>query len=291
MPRLTHIIAQDLKLALHEYFDEGAPEQNPNKKRLLFLHGLMDTARSFDALAAELQDAFFCSALSFRGHGESERAGAGASYHVMDHAKDLACVFNALETQKRMPDVVVAHSMGAIIAVVVAGTTPYLNQERTLFCADALGGLPEAPEEQPERFASLFKSVLRKKPFAPVDNLDDATERIRMLNPNLSKEGALRMVQHAMVEKEGKLHFSFDARLRGPTPVRYPEAFGVALYDRVQCKVHVLRAEHGYIPDNAIVDARVKALRAEVTQVPGAYHHIHVDNVDAVAKAVLQHTR
>ena len=83
---------------------------------VLFLHGYLDTGRSYDDLCSALEGDARCVCLDWRGHGFSGRAGPGGSYHLLDHLKDLSRVFDLLADGGvdglGRPDALVAHSMG-----------------------------------------------------------------------------------------------------------------------------------------------------------------------------------
>ena len=83
--------ANGLKLRLWDHARSGPI--------VLFVHGYLDTGRSFDAVADDLAE-FRVLALDLRGHGQSERVGAGGSYHLLDHLKDLAVVLDTLGYQQ-----------------------------------------------------------------------------------------------------------------------------------------------------------------------------------------------
>lgn len=258
---------------------------------MLCLHGYLDTGRSFDAVAAALRaqgsDArVLC--LDWRGHGESAEVGAGGSYHLLDHLKDLAAVVAAVALEPaigRAPALIVAHSMGGNVALLFAGALA--EQTERLLLVDALGAPAEAPEEQPERLAEVLRAARELRPFQSFGSVEDAIARLRSMNAGLSEQGARRMAEPVLRRTaDGALRFPFDPRLKGPTPVRWPEEMWLALCRRVSARVKVLRAEHGYLPDDPVVAERLAALRAELETVAGAPHHLHVERPEVIAAAV-----
>ena len=277
MPVPRVVESQGLKLRL---WDHGRPGHV-----VLFVHGYLDTGRSFDAVASELQD-MRCLALDLRGHGQSDRVGPGGSYHLLDHLKDLVVVLDTLAKKGEAVEVLVAHSMGGNIAFLLAGAQPALVKR--LLLVDTCGPPPEDPEETPARLEELVKSVLaEKRAFSSVSSMQDAVEKIRVQNPGLSVQGAERMVKHAMVDDgTGRLAFPFDPKLRGPSPVRWPEAMWLAMSKRMTMPVRVLRAADGYVPEGETTEARLRLMkRSAMKTIPGG-HHLHVEAPNAVAVAV-----
>jgi pimeloyl-ACP methyl ester carboxylesterase len=258
---------------------------------VLFAHGYLDTGRSFDAIADALGDDARVLAIDFRGHGDSDVGGPGGSLHLLDHAKDLSeaivTVEQALLDGDRLA-AVVGHSMGGNLSLLVAGSIP--ERVQRLLLLDSMGAPSEQPEDQPERIANLLRSHGRDKPFSTFATLDDAMDRLQQYNHGLTRQGARRMAEPALrpdPEDPSRLRFPFDARLRGPTPVRWPEAMWRSLCARITAKVRVLRAEQGYVPEGEPVSSRLAAMR-DVTMrtVPNVSHHLHVDAPDEVADEV-----
>jgi len=267
-------VQSGLKLCLWHHLGEGRP--------VLFLHGYLDTGRSFDEVVRLYGGHALC--LDLRGHGQSARVGPGGSYHLLDHVKDVAEVLRQLGEDGMRPRAVVAHSMGGNIALILAGALP--NAIDRLLLVDALGPPAEAPEEQASRIGRVLHSLGQKKPFKPAADLDHALARLRKLNPNLTPIGARRMLEHVMIPVDDGLAFPFDERLRGPTPVRYPESMWLALCKRVTAKVHVLRAEYGYVWPASPGSERLAAMGGTMNTVEGIGHHIHVDAPELVAAAL-----
>lgn len=256
---------------------------------VLFLHGYLDTGRSYDDLVALLGGRVEALVLDWRGHGESQRVGPGGSYHMLDHVKDLSAVLHALKDRGDEVEAVVAHSMGANISLLLSGAWPELMPR--LLVMDALGGTPEESTEQAARIGSVLRSMRRVKKFRVVDSREEAIQRVMDTNFGLGREGAERMIRHALVPVEGepgKLTFALDPKLRGPTPVRYPNEMWVATLGRIAAPVILLRAEFGYVPlRDAQVRARLDAFgRVLIRTLENAYHNLHVEHCEAVGAAL-----
>ncbi len=285
-----------LRLWRHDHAD--ATDSSP---LLLLVHGTLDTGRSWDAVVDALlaRAVVRTVAVDLRGHGESGGGGAGASHHLLDFTKDLAGVIAALEARGTPVHTLVGHSMGANIALMLTGAWP--RRLKGLVLVDGLGPPPEDADEQAERLERLLDAVVvEKKAFAPVDSVEHAMERLRALNPGLSLQGARRMVEHALVrDDDGRLRFPFDRRLRGPTPVRHPEAMWASFCARIGAggaRCVVVRASDGYLPEGDSADRlgapfgeRLAAMGATLVQVAGP-HHLHVEAEIAVADAILHAT-
>jgi pimeloyl-ACP methyl ester carboxylesterase len=275
------VSAAGLPLRVWDHGGTGVPA--------LFLHGHLDTGRSFDAVAELVRTQVRCLCLDLRGHGQSAWAPPGASYHALDHLKDVVHVIDQLEALDLRPQVVVGHSLGGGLALLLAGAL--VDRVPRFLILDSLGMLSEAPEQQPARLQALLESIRQeKRPFGVFASVEAAIDRIQANNPGLSRDGASRMVRHALQQLgEGRYEFRFDRRLRGPTPVRYPEPMWLALFSRIRAVVRVLRAEHGYVPMGPEVEQRLAAIcGATMRTVAGASHHLHLDAPAEVAAELLR---
>lgn len=109
------------------------------RRRVLGIHGITASSMSMAVVARELGGDFTLIAPDLRGRGAS--AGLPGPYGMQTHADDCAAVISALCDERA---VVLGHSMGAYVAVVLAAMHPELVERLVL----ADGGLPlTVPEE------------------------------------------------------------------------------------------------------------------------------------------------
>lgn len=86
---------------------------------LVFAHGITDNGLCFSPIAEQLADDFEIILYDSRGHGRSEAVEANST--IIDRAKDLAGLVNALELHR--PGLL-GHSMGALTVAIFAGLFP-----------------------------------------------------------------------------------------------------------------------------------------------------------------------
>lgn len=90
-----------------EYVEHGRTDGIP----VVFLHGVTDSWRSFEAVLEHLPSTLRAFAVSQRGHGNSSRPDAGYGY--ADMSEDLCAFMDAMALESA---VVVGHSMGSLVA-------------------------------------------------------------------------------------------------------------------------------------------------------------------------------
>jgi pimeloyl-ACP methyl ester carboxylesterase len=280
-PKQLTVNSQRLPLALWDYGGDGPA--------VLFLHGFLDTGRSFEDAARALAADHTCRplCLDWRGHGSSSRINSDGAYHQLDHLKDLAQVIDELQADGIELAAVVAHSMGGTVALMLAAFAPALI--RRLMLVDCVGGYAADASTQADQMTALLEHTRRPTPpFRSFASREAAMERVIANNDGLSQAGAERIVRHYLDEQaDGRFLVRLDPRLRGPNPYRFPESHWLEICSRVTAKVHLLAPEFGYIHRIPALQERFDQLpNAKRQDLPGIGHHVHVEAVSSFVDAV-----
>lgn len=254
---------------------------------VLALHGWLDNAASFAALAPRL-----CEALPLRlvsldlpGHGLSQHK--RGPYHFIDWVADVVQAADALGWDRFT---LLGHSMGAGIAALVAGTVP----ERLDRCVllEGIGPMVDAPSEAAGRLARALRAEARKQDpskrlFA---ELETAAERLREA-ATMKLESARILVARGLVRTthEGQEGWTWraDPRLRVDSRLRLCEEQVLAFLRAIQCPVLLLSASHGWPYDVAAIQRRVDAIETITRVELAGNHHVHLDDPEAVAAALI----
>lgn len=118
----------------------GPPQAPP----VVLLHGLGETSANWDEISSVLAADHAVYALDLRGHGNSDRTG---SYGLVAMRDD---VIGFLESRQLSPVGLVGHSMGGVVAYLVAQERP--NAISRLVLEDPLPPLPaDSPRAVPDR--------------------------------------------------------------------------------------------------------------------------------------------
>ena len=96
-------------------------EREGGSEPFVLLHGITDSARTYEPLSDLISDRFKVYALDFRGHGESDKP--DALYDAEAYADDVRHFIRGLVGG---PVLLEGHSLGGVVSVQVAATAPEL---------------------------------------------------------------------------------------------------------------------------------------------------------------------
>ncbi len=252
---------------------------------LLALHGWLDNAATYTAIAPLLSEHFHIVALDMPGHGRSDHASAGATgYRFSDGIFDVLAVADALGW--RSLDLL-GHSMGAGIASLTAAACP--DRVRRLVAIEALGALTTPPEQtlaQLRRALAQARELAAKplRVFASEDEAIDARVKVS----GLSREAAAALVLRGIKPVTGGFSWSSDPRLTLASPQRFTEPQVLDLLHGIEAPTLLIVAPDSTVKPvaSAAFAARIAAVpKIEVRELAGG-HHLHLENPQPVAHAI-----
>lgn len=257
---------------------------------LLCIHGLTANRHSWDGLARRVHPRRRVIAVDLRGRGLSDKPPAG-SYGVHEHAKDMAALITALGLG---PVVVVGHSLGGLVAAMLAADFPELVSRLVLIEAGGVGAgmSEELLKQQVEATLSQLRTVYpsfeayvqswRQVPFITSWTADFESFLAADVQPLSEGRVASRAREDAIVEDMGSVMSQYDMH---------------AVLPRVRAPALLLWAPVGLLaPDQPLIPAPVaqEIVRSlpdgSLREVPGANHYtilLAPDCLDQVAAAVL----
>jgi pimeloyl-ACP methyl ester carboxylesterase len=254
----------------------------PGGERVLALHGWLDNAASFDALAP-LMDNVELVALDLPGHGRSAHRPRGAWYHFVDYGTDVIAAADALGWSEFT---LLGHSLGGALASVLAAALP--QRVRELWLIEALGPISTAPAQAPALLgkALLEREQLREKSLRVFPNLDLAVAARRQAN-GLSEFAARALVERGARAVEGGFVWSSDPRLTLTSAIRLSEEQVQAYIAAIACPTLLVLADPpAPFVDQALMRARMGLVRGmRCVTLPGT-HHLHLEDPAPVAAAI-----
>jgi pimeloyl-ACP methyl ester carboxylesterase len=254
-------------LSLH-YLDWGTHGRPP----LVCLHGITQTAHSWDEVAPSLARAHHVHALDQRGHGDSSWAADG-DYRLSTQSGDIE---RFVETTIGGPSVVVALSMGGLVALTLSVRRPDLV--RALVVVDI------APEVQRGGVDNIRSFVAATD---ELDTFEDFVARAHAFNPRRSIDNIRDRLRHNLKQlPSGRWTWKYDPALRNPA--RVGDEMG-DLWERVasiRCPVLIVRGGESDILAPEVAERFGTIVGAEVRTVTGAGHSVMGDNPTGFLAAV-----
>lgn len=245
---------------------------NPSGEKVLALHGWLDNAETFSNLAPELQT-FNVIAVDLPGHGLSGHWPEHQHYHVWAGVEDIEHILDALEWDKAH---LLAHSMGAAMATLYAGTFP--DRLKSLTLVEAIGPASGEMATAPERLAKAINSM---KDHVPGQKPREGTEsfvQARLAGSlKLQPDSAKRIVERGLLKTDEGYVWSNDKRLRYSSMMRLPEELIASFISAITCPVLGIFADGGLFSEETL-QARWQHLKCEHTLhwLKGT-HHLHID--------------
>ena len=262
--RRGSVVVNGLRLSFLEWEAPGRPV-------VCFLHGGSAHAHWFDHVTPALAGRFHMVALDQRGHGESEWARPPA-YATESFASDLLGVFDAFGWRQAA---LVGHSMGGHNAMSFSAWHP--ARVSALVIVDSR---PSIPVDRLDRLRTRGMVTLR-----PYPTQEAAAASFRLLPRETVADPALlaHLGRSGVVERDGHWVYRFDPASNGQ---RQPvDAW--TLVDRITAPTLVVRGELSPNFTREMADKLQAAIPgAKYVEIPGAYHHLTLDNPQAFVQAV-----
>jgi len=199
-------------------------DQDPadSEHTVVLIHGFLDNAHSWTATARALKDHFHVIAPDMRGHGDSDRVGAGGYYHFADYVADLDSLIAKLGRDRVS---LVGHSMGGSICSYYAGSHP--DGVHKLALLEGLGP-PESANSAPEQikiWVQSWRTATEREPTV-YKSIEDAALRLRKRDALLDEALSLELARNGTVADGGGRRFKHDPLhlSRGPSPYSAEQA-------------------------------------------------------------------
>jgi pimeloyl-ACP methyl ester carboxylesterase len=250
----------DVRGIRHHYLEWGDHSREP----VVLIHGLTQTAHSFDEIAKVLAQKYRAIAYDVRGRGDSAWGPPG-EYAPPQYVADLQELLQLLEIRRFS---LVGTSMGGIIAMLATGTG-LLQPERVVL--NDVG--PEVGQLGLQRIASYIGEA--PDGFATIDA---ATEWFCASYPAMARlpfERAREAVRPMVRQASGGWTFKYDPAIRAQVRSGLPTAAPTLSeqWEKIACPVLVVRGEESDILTREVARRMHESgPRAEIVEVPGAGH-------------------
>lgn len=247
------------------------------------LHGWLDNANSFNALAPRLPELQLL-AVDFAGHGHSDHLPPGCHYFPLGYLQDLLALAGELGWDRFG---LIGHSMGAGIASELAGLFPERISKVVLIdgMVHHQGGPADGNARNREAVSQMLQAFDKKPPRYP--DPDSMARRVTAATDQ-SLAAARELVARGHREVAGGYTWRSDPRIRFATPLRISSRQIDALMAATTAPTLLLIASHG---DRWYRDGVERRARhhpcLQVTELEGPHHlHLEPEHVDTVAAEV-----
>lgn len=278
---------QELTIPLRHLTLAAQAWGDPSLPPLLAIHGWLDNAASFSALAPLLEDRYVV-AIDLPGHGRSAWRADGNWDHWVDYLGDLDQVIAHFGWDRID---LLGHSLGGTLASTYAAVFP--ERVQRLLLIEALGPLPGAVASTLSQLRRGLAGRRRQgdrgmRVFASVQEAAEA----RMQANGLSEAAALALVRRGLVEVGSSdeargYSWSSDPRLALPSLQRFSEEQVSVILAGIQAPTLLIVADppHAYVPEATMQSRIAQLARIEVLQQTGN-HHLHLENPQPIAAAI-----
>ena len=250
----------------------------------LALHGWLDNAASFTRLAPLLVEA-----LDFRGHGHSAHAPQGGDYALWDYCHD---VLDAMESLGLEQTSLLAHSMGAAVACLLAASLPERVERLTLI--DGLGALNTPSEEtasQLRKGLTAYRRPLSRAPRYPDLETAVAARVAGGVTPLDSITATPLVERNTQPTADGHVQMRTDSRLLKPSLVRFTPQQVLSLLAEINAPLLLIEGEQGILGDRQWAQEARQAVKGLTRKVLKGGHHLHLEPraVSQVASVIGAH--
>ncbi len=268
MPQDRSVKARGLNF---HYVEWGATSQPP----MLCLHGITQTAHSWDEVAAELSKRYRVLCFDQRGHGDSDWAPDG-DYTRQTQAADIDAITDALGLTRF---VLAGMSMGGINSVTFTARHP--EKVRALIIVDV------SPEIQTRGVEHIRQFIQAED---ELDSFEAFVERAHQFNPRRSLANIRDRLSHNLKQlPNGKWTWKYDKALRSPQRGFQANAL-LNLWDDVRairCPTLIIKGgESDILSGESAEKLQATIPGSRLAVVPGAGHSVMGDNPSAFVAAV-----
>ena len=264
----------------------GLKNQAAQGQAIIALHGWLDNAASFEILSTYIETDRPFYAIDLPGHGLSEHRPEVSSYHLLENILDVIAFIDSLDHPSNDKVTLLGHSLGGIIACLVAAAAP--EKVAQLILLDSLGPLTdETASVLPQLRNAVDKAMRINSKVSVFPDLEMAA-RARMAGiGKISREAAQHLIKRGIKEVAGGYSWRSDPKLLKPSFLRLSESQVEAIFAGIECPVQLLTGSEGYFSNKQALIKRMSYFKnIEHNSVQGG-HHFHMDgDIEGTARYI-----
>jgi pimeloyl-ACP methyl ester carboxylesterase len=248
---------------------------------VLALHGWLDNAASFDAVAP-LLDKIQLITLDLPGHGLSSHRPEGADYYIWSYVADVIVAADALSLDTFS---LLGHSMGGAIACLISSLYP--ERVKKLALLDAIGPVTTAAIDAPAQMRKALKQKqgLKHRKLHYYSTFEAAIEA--RAKKGLSLESASILGSRGVRKEAQGYYWANDQRLASLSLLSMTEEQVNAFFEGISCPGLLLASSRSWEARKDRYKQRISSLTAGGNfkiQLLEGHHHQHLEGqVEQVA--------
>lgn len=240
---------------------------------VIALHGWLDNAASFDALAPLLSQCSIA-AIDLAGQGLSENRPASSTYHLWDDLLDILAIADDLGWETFS---LIGHSRGAMLSVMLAASCS--QRVKNIILLDGLMPIPVVAKDaarQLGRYIHDYRKVDSPRLFN--SRAEAITARAKV--GNLSEAAVECLAQRQLRQSHQQWVWAVDERLKAASAVKLTDEQNSAFLSAIVCKVSIILATKGWGASTLMNDVRSLYPQFYWHRLKGN-HHLHLDGQSA----------
>ncbi len=259
-PASQYIDNRDLRLHYLDYGGDALPS-------MLLLHGMRDSAQSWDIFSRAMSGEYRVLALDSRGHGDSERAGANG-YRFGEYISDIRTLADGLDLNDM---IIVGHSAGGRYAWNYAVENP--DRVRALVIVDI-----DPDPQNPQTDRDVHATSQEPESWLSEEDFFAYLKTRRVHTP----EDALRKQVPAIAKRTDDGGYAWKADMRIVTEYERPDLWDS--WSRISCPVLLVRGRQSALltHETAVrMRERLPTYQVRLAELEGGGHWFHQDFPEA----------
>ena len=246
----------------------------PGSMPVIALHGWLDNAASFDRMLPYMDDMHVL-AIDCAGHGMSEFRSPDSGYDIW---QDIAEVLAIADQMGWKRFALLGHSRGAIIAALIAGTSP----QRISHLAMIDGHLP-VPVETHNAARQLAKSIRDQRRFGSSSpsffaSFQDAVEARANGFLALDLDAAEVLADRGVRQSEKGFYWHNDQRLKAASMIKLTRNHLESFLTAIEARTLLIYATNSvFTADDQQAELFAWVANLATVDMPGS-HHLHMEN-------------
>ena len=256
-----------------------------NKMPIVFLHGWLDHAASWNTTAMHLNEfGHPCISLDHRGHGNSGHIAEYDDYHFIDYISDLQAVLSHLDLPAFH---LVGHSMGGTIGSLYSAFCA--PRPQSLILVDGLGPKHEEPIYSRHRLDLHLRQRSVMRPHRTM-TWEIAAKKYSRAHPYLD-DASVQLELHQITNPDpnhsGRFIWSWDPRHRNKSAIGFDLRRFLCFIQQVDIPTFSIIGKHSWYKQLPDIPERIKAFKhmQQQIEVPSG-HSPHLECPETLAHAI-----